>query len=51
MPCTRGGTPVTIVVCDGYVTVGITPRTRAYAPCATIARKVGTARPCASGSR
>ena len=43
MPCTPGATPVIIVVCDGYVTVGMTPVTpRDHAPRCMSRRIVGT---------
>src|SRR6476646_4373926 len=43
MPWTAGSTPVIMVVCDGYVTVGITPVTpRDQAPRCMSRRIVGT---------
>src|SRR5688572_26632062 len=43
MPCTAGNTPVIIVVCDGYVTVGVTPMTpSANTPSFARRRSVGT---------
>ncbi len=42
MPCTAGGTPVIIVVCDGYVTLGSTPITpSAQTPPLASRRNVG----------
>src|SRR5262249_8042777 len=52
MPCFPGTTPVTMLVCDGYVTLGNTESAPSLlAPRATSARSVGTRRPCASGWR
>src|ERR1041384_3411479 len=43
MPCTAGSTPVIIVVCDGYVTVGVTPiPPSANTPSFARRRSVGT---------